>query len=109
MNNTIAEDLPSLMKEVGLHSVEKINSNEVYETSRVDFKFKVGIWSKVAGLTQMVDEGYITEEVRLQAIEEYDKYVEEDAVSMTMKLNSTVSIGTHFLRAKFCKLPVRKA
>ena len=87
MNNGIAEDLPELMKEVGLLEIEKINSNEHYVRDRADFKSKVGIWSKVAGLVQMVKEGYLDEELRLKAIEEYDKWVDVQAVSMTMKLN----------------------
>ena len=87
MNNGIADDLVDLMKEAGLQSIEKINSDEFYGKDRSDFITRVGIWSKVATLQQIVEEGYITEESRLKAIEEYDTYVKEDAVSMTMKLN----------------------
>ena len=67
--------------------IEKINSDEHYEKHRKDFKSKVGIWSKVAGLTQMVEEGYLKDDLRLKAIEEYDEWVESKAISMTMKLN----------------------
>ena len=59
MNNGIADDLPNLMKEVGLVDIEIINSDEHYEKHRNDFKSKVGIWSKVAGSKQLVDEGYL--------------------------------------------------
>lgn len=38
MNNGIADDLPSLMKEIGMNAIEKINSDEHYEKDRVDFK-----------------------------------------------------------------------
>ena len=34
MNNKIAEDLPQLLKEAGFHSIEKINSDEIYNRSR---------------------------------------------------------------------------
>lgn len=87
MNNKIADDLSDMMQEVGFHSIEIINSNEVYERIREDFRSKVGIWSKVAGSMQMVEEGYLDNALRLRAISEYDNWVENDAISMTMKLN----------------------
>jgi len=87
MNNRIAEDLPSLLEEVGFHSVEKINSDEFYNEDRLDYKTKIGIWSKVAGSLQMVEEGYLENDLRLKAIEEYNHWVENKAISMTMKLN----------------------
>lgn len=87
MNNGIAEDLPHLLEEVGFHSVEKINSDELYNEERSDYKTKIGIWSKVAGSLQMVEEGYLDNELRLKAIEEYNRWIETEAISMTMKLN----------------------
>lgn len=87
MNNGIADDLPELFKEVGLVDIEKLNSDEHYERNRPDFNSKVGIWSKVAGSTQMVEEGYLDDKLRIKAIEEYDNWVDNSAVSMTMKLN----------------------
>lgn len=88
MNNKIGEDLPQLVKEAGFHSIEKINSDEAYHNEDSDFKSKIGIWSKVAGSTsQMVEEGYLDDELRLKAIEEYNNWIENSALSMTMKLN----------------------
>lgn len=87
MNNKIAEDLPQLLQEAGFHSIEKINSDEVYNEGDADFKSKIGVWSKVAGSKQMVEEGYLEEELRLKAIEEYNNWIETSALSMTMKLN----------------------
>lgn len=87
MNNRIAEDLSGLMNEAGFSSIEVLNSNEYYERDNELFKSKVGIWSKVAGLNQIVEEGYIENEYRLQVIEDYDEWVENNAISMTMKLN----------------------
>jgi len=86
MNNRIAEDLANMMQEVGLNSIEVRNSNEHYERTNEQFNAKVGVWSKVAGLTQIVDEGYIEEAYRLRVIEEYDEWIEKEAISMTMKL-----------------------
>jgi len=87
MNNTIADDLPEMFERTGLVQVQKINSDECYTRSAPDFRSKVGIWSKVAGSTQMVKEGYLEDEIRLRAISEYNEWVEDKAVSMTMKLN----------------------
>ncbi|MCG9791656.1 methyltransferase domain-containing protein [Flavobacterium algicola] len=85
MNNRIAEDLADLLKEVGFHSIENINADEHY--TAIDNKVKIGIWSKVAGSSQMVEEGYLDNELRLKAIEEYNNWIETKAISMTMKLN----------------------
>jgi ubiquinone/menaquinone biosynthesis C-methylase UbiE len=87
MNNRIAEDLPNLLSEAGFHSIEKINADEFYNEERHNYKSKIGIWSKVAGSLQMVEEGYLDNELRLTAIEEYNHWVETEAISMTMKLN----------------------
>ncbi|MBJ6367023.1 class I SAM-dependent methyltransferase [Snuella sedimenti] len=87
MNNNITEDLPYLMKEIGLNEIEKLNADEHYEKHRIDFKSKVGIWSKVASSTQMVEEGYLNNDLRLKAIEEYNEWLDSKAISMTMKLN----------------------
>ena len=87
MNNRIADDLADMMKEVGFHAIEVLNSNEYYERGSDNFQSKVGIWSKVAGLDQIVEEGYLENEYRTQVIAEYDEWVEKEALSMTMKLN----------------------
>ena len=88
MNNKIAEDLSDMMNEVGLSSIEVLNSDEHYERENENFEYNVGIWSKVASvLNQIVEEGYIENEYRLQVIEEYNEWVEKEAISMTMKLN----------------------
>nr|WP_315191525.1 methyltransferase domain-containing protein [uncultured Flavobacterium sp.] len=87
MNNEIADDLSRLLTEIGFHSIEVINSNEFYNKEVLDYKSKIAIWSKVAGSSQMVEEGYLDENLRLKAIEEYNNWIEKEAVSMTMKLN----------------------
>lgn len=87
MNNRMADDLSCLLQEAGLEAVQVINSDEYYDRSRPDYTSKVGIWSHVAGSTQMVEEGYLDDALRLQAIEEYNAWVANEAISMTMKLN----------------------
>lgn len=87
MSNRMADDLPELFAKAGFRSVETINSDEHYERGQAQFEEKVGIWSKVAGSLQMVEEGYLDDALRLRAIEDYDAWVTNEAVSMTMKLS----------------------
>ena len=86
MNNHIAEDLPSYFEAAGLSSIEVINSDEIYKKGEVMFEHKIGIWKKVASSTQVVEEGYISKEDQLKAIEEYSEWMKNDAVKMVMKL-----------------------
>ncbi|AMR31782.1 methyltransferase [Mucilaginibacter sp. PAMC 26640] len=93
MNNHIAEDLPAYFSEAGLSHMEVLNANEVYSKGNANFEHKIGIWSSVAQMTQMVDEGYISNEDRLQAIEEYDNWIKTDAEQMTMKLKEVRGVN----------------
>jgi ubiquinone/menaquinone biosynthesis C-methylase UbiE len=93
MNNHIAEDLPGYFEEAGLGSIEVLNSDEVYTKGNENFLPKIGVWAKVAGSTQMVEEGYLDDNDRLRAIEEYNKWIESDAVSMVMKLKEVRGIN----------------
>jgi SAM-dependent methyltransferase len=87
MNNSIGDDLTTLLAEIGLNSIQQINSDEHYDRGHQNFITKVGIWSQVAASKQMVDDGYLDNDTRLQAIQEYNSWVENSAISMTMKLN----------------------
>lgn len=86
MNNRMAKDLPGLLEKAGFQEVDSIYADEHYDDQREDYKKKIGIWAEVAGSTQMVEEGYLDEGLRLQAINEYTDWVEHSATSMTMKL-----------------------
>lgn len=87
INNAIGTDLPNLMKEVGFNNIEVINSDETYSKKRIDFKERMKIWSDVAGLKQISEEGYVSDYNRLRAIDEYNFWVDHNALSMTMRLN----------------------
>ena len=92
MNNQIALDLANYFQEAGFHTVSVFNSDELYKKYDKNFLEKMSIWSKVATSKQMVEEGYITEEQRLNAIEEYDSWIKLDAELMVMKLNEVRGI-----------------
>jgi len=87
MNNQVADDLPQLFKDAGFKNIEVINSDEHYTRGEENFVFRTGIWSKVAAIKQIADEGFISEEERLRTIEEYDEWVLTTAETMTVKLN----------------------
>lgn len=86
MNNHIAEDLAGYFAETGFLEIEVFNAEEVYQQQDDNFLQRIGIWSKVAGSTQMVEEGYLEDSLRLKAIEEYDQWIVTDAEQMIMKL-----------------------
>lgn len=86
MNNRIARDLPRYFSEAGLSAVETFSADEIYLKGNPNFRDKLGIWSKVARSEQIQKEGYISERERLQAIRDYDQWVDQDAEKMIMKL-----------------------
>lgn len=89
MNNRVADDVASYFEELGMKNIEVLNADQEYNKTDTDFVNKIGIWSQVAQSTQMVDEGYITNHDRLQAIADYDNWVTTDAEQMVMKLKET--------------------
>ena len=86
MNNRIADNLAAHLKELGFHSIEVLNADEVYKKGENYFIQRAGIWSAVAELKQIVEEGYLDESTRRKTIEEYNHWVETDAELMVMKL-----------------------
>ncbi|HEX8041165.1 MAG TPA: methyltransferase domain-containing protein [Chryseosolibacter sp.] len=86
MDNRIAEHLRAYFSEVGCREIEEFDADEVYRKGQDDFLQRVGIWLKVAELSQIVEEGYLEEDDRLKAIEDYSLWMERDAECMIMKL-----------------------
>ena len=88
MNNAIAHDLPGYFETAGLSRIKSIKANQVYRRGQTDFAFKAGIWADVAASRgkQLVEDGYLDEDLRLRAIAEYRMWVDTKAQSMTMKL-----------------------
>jgi SAM-dependent methyltransferase len=87
MNNRIADDLSGYFNDLAFQSVEVLNSDEVYAKGQPNFNSGAGIWSKVALMTQIVEEGYVSDADRLTAIDDYNQWIKKDGRSMTMKLN----------------------
>lgn len=92
MNNRIGFDLIDILEEHGFDQVEVFNADEHYERHFPGHLENLKIWSKVAGSKQLVDEGYISDDLRLQAIDDYNRWAEKDAISMTLKLREVRAI-----------------
>lgn len=93
MNNHIAEDLAQYLEDAGFDSIEVFDSDETYKKGDENFASKVGVWSKVAGSSQMVEEGYLDENDRFKAIDDYNHWIETEAEKMTMRLKEVRGIS----------------
>ncbi len=92
MNNRIAFDMIDILEEHGFDQVEVFNADEHYERHFPGHLENIKIWSKVANSKQMVDEGYISDAARLNAIKDYNEWAESEAISMTLKLREVRAI-----------------
>jgi SAM-dependent methyltransferase len=86
MNNRIGFDLADILEEHGFDQVEVFNADEHYQRMFPAHVENLKVWSKVAGSKQMVEDGYISDDDRLQAIADYDRWVTQEAISMTLRL-----------------------
>lgn len=86
MDNRIADHLPDYFAKAGFHSIEVFNADEAYRKGEANFLQRIGIWSKVAELKQIVEEGYLEENMRLKAIDQYNQWIITDAQGMIMRL-----------------------
>jgi len=92
MNNRIGYDLEDMLEEHGFGQIEVFDADEHYERKNPLHIDKIKVWSKVASSKQMVDEGYISDQNRLEAIKDYNDWAENTAISMTMKLREVRAI-----------------
>lgn len=92
MNNRIGFDMMDILEEHGFSEVQVFNADENYVRENPKHIDKLKIWSNVANSKQMVTEGYISEQERLDAIADYNKWVENTAQSMTLKLREVRAI-----------------
>lgn len=89
MNNRIGKEMPDMLNAKGFTNIEVLNADEHYEISNPRDADKIKIWSKVARSSQTSDEGYISNEDREQAIEDYNYWADNIAQTMTMNLYET--------------------
>lgn len=92
MDNRLCENLEGHFYKCGFRDIEVYNADEIYSRSDVDFIERMSIWTKVAGLKQLVAEGFIDEASRLKAIADYNEWI-PNARSMTMRLKEVRGLG----------------
>lgn len=88
MDNDMADHLPGIFAQLGFHNIDTLPADEIYRKGAASFVEKAGIWSKVAELRgpQMVASGFVTDALRLKAIDEYNAWINGHAEEMVMKL-----------------------
>lgn len=89
MNNRIGDDMAALLRKQGFQAVQTQAADEHYSIEETGHREKIRIWAQVARSSQTSDEGFITEETRLQAIDDYNQWVDTEAQTMTMMLQET--------------------
>jgi ubiquinone/menaquinone biosynthesis C-methylase UbiE len=87
-DNAIADHVSEMMQKIGLHSVGVEEQFEVTQRHDPDFSIASRLWAEVAELRgpQLVSAGYISEDIRLQAIADYDNWIATVGESMTVYL-----------------------
>ena len=92
MNNRIADDLSAMILLAGFNSVIEEDAGELSSIDEVDFFETAGIWIKVAETRgqQMVNDGYVTEHERLQAISDYSSWLENEGQYMALYLRTVI-------------------
>ncbi len=88
MQNDIADRLEGYFQTLGLNEIQVSDQSEKTSRNEAGFTEQITIWTKVAETRgkQLVGDGYITEAQRLQAIEEYTRWIAEEAQSIEMYL-----------------------
>jgi ubiquinone/menaquinone biosynthesis C-methylase UbiE len=97
MDNQIADHLESIFRQEGLSGIRITDHSATSLKEQPGFEADLDIWAKVAetrGL-QLLEDDYITDELRLAAISDYRNWVRTEARSMTLYLKavSGVSLG----------------
>lgn len=94
MDNSIAGRLPHLFDTAGLADIHVTPQHERTKRGDVDFATRIGIWAEVAATRghQMVADGVLTEAERATAEAQYRLWIESDAESMTLHLETTEGV-----------------
>jgi ubiquinone/menaquinone biosynthesis C-methylase UbiE len=90
MDNKIADNFEVIFKSLGLKNID-ISIQDEYTTKEMeDAEGAFGIWTKVAETRgkQLVEDHYITEDLRLKAIDDYNHWVLNEAISMKLYMRA---------------------
>ncbi len=87
-DNAIADHLKEMIQHIGFESVQVEEQFEISHKSDPNFAVASRLWAEVAELRgpQLVSAGYISEDLRLQAIVDYDNWIATVGESMAVYL-----------------------
>ena len=93
-DNAIADHLEVMLHTIGFDSVRVENQSEIAKKSDPNFTVASRLWAEVAELRgpQLVQAGYITETLRLQAITDYDNWIATVGDSMVVYMLAVEAI-----------------
>ncbi len=88
MDNAIGDHLAGIFNTAGLKNIAVTNQHEISNKEDEDFMSRLNIWAVVADTRghQLVKDGYIRENLRVQAAEEYRLWTGTKARSMQLYL-----------------------
>jgi ubiquinone/menaquinone biosynthesis C-methylase UbiE len=89
MDNAIGDTIGDYLQ--GLAIADTLDASEFSDRTMPNFQTHAALWTKVAETRgkQLVADGYITEQERIDAIEDYHAWCVTDAVSMKLHLRAT--------------------
>jgi ubiquinone/menaquinone biosynthesis C-methylase UbiE len=90
MDNAIADHLEGIFEDIGLRDVHVQDQSEVSSHGSDTFMDEISIWKKVAETRgkQLVSDGYLTEAERQTAIDEYQRWMDNEAQHMKLYLKA---------------------
>lgn len=94
MKNDIADRLQDMFARIGLKDIIVLDQSEAVKREMDGFQDSIGIWAEVAASRghQLVADGYLREEERLQAELDYRAWIEAEAQSQKMYLLSVEGV-----------------
>ncbi|MCZ8515423.1 methyltransferase domain-containing protein [Paenibacillus filicis] len=86
IRNDIADCLPGLFQDAGLHEIVVTPQHEITKRSDPDFESRIALWADTASSrgAQMVRDGYMEESDVISAEQEYREWIFSEAQSLTM-------------------------
>lgn len=93
-DNAIADHLKDMVNQIGLKDIQVSETFEISKKTDADFAEKAGIWLEVARLRgpQLVSAGYISEDNRIAAIQDYEQWITNTGQSMQLYLLAVEAI-----------------
>jgi ubiquinone/menaquinone biosynthesis C-methylase UbiE len=88
MNNRIADELSGMLTALGIKEIKISNQFEITKRTDPDFEHRIDLWASVAETRgkQIVNDGFLKEDERIQATADFREWVKNSAESQTLYL-----------------------